>query len=295
MNRTMLSSSIFPFPLSLIVPLFITITNIIPTYEATDYSFQDNICFNSSSTFNGTFGKNLNHLLSSNNTAMSTGFYSSSYGEIPDKVYAIGLCRGDLKPHACNACLTACTTLILENACPNDAKEGGVGSINCTLRYSNSSISGIRVDAPAISGYSQDDKVSSSLEFDFNQRLTTLLERLTSQAAAGSDVRKFSVGHSNAPISSGITIYALVQCSPDLSENDCNACLNKGLGHLPPCCYNSWTYVGASCSLRYDPYLFYDPATDPTPLSPSSPPPPSATTTSNSGGKYIDIGAFVHN
>ncbi|XP_024168251.1 putative cysteine-rich receptor-like protein kinase 9 isoform X1 [Rosa chinensis] len=274
--------------------MIIMITNIRPTHQASEYSFKSNIC--SKSTFNGTFSKNLNNLfsslLSSINATTSTGFYSSSYGEIPDKVYAIGFCRGDLKPSACAACLAASTALIVKNACP-DAKNGGVGSINCTLRYSNISISGIRVEAPSISGYSHGDNVSSSSRFDFNQRLTTLFETLRSKAAAGS-VLKFAVGHSNAPVSSGITIYGLAQCSPDLSETDCSVCISKGLKQLPPCCYKSWSYLGASCSLRYDPDLFYDPATDPTPLPPPSPPPattplpppspPPATTTSNSGG-----------
>nr|XP_011459860.1 PREDICTED: cysteine-rich receptor-like protein kinase 29 [Fragaria vesca subsp. vesca] len=253
--------------------------------ESYQHIFDEYICIGSS--YNSlTFGKNLDHLLSpllssSSDNAAATGFYSSSYGEIPDKVYAIGYCRGDLKPSACADCLASSTSLLLEYACANK-KEGGVGSIDCTLRYSNISISGKRVDAPAIPIYKSNDKVSSSVELDFNKRLTKLFERLISEAAKGSGALKFAVGHSNAPVSSGITIYGLAQCSPDLSEEDCNGCLIKGLGLLPSCCYNSWTYYSASCSLRYDPYLFYDAASDPKPLPPPSPPP--ATTTNNSGG-----------
>ncbi|KAL6212147.1 hypothetical protein ACLB2K_017368 [Fragaria x ananassa] len=249
-----------------LIPLIITITNIRPTHQdGDDFRYDVNTCHLSS--FNGTFGKNLNHLfssmLSSSKANTSTGFYSSSYGAFPDKAYAIGICRGDLKPRACAACLSDSTATILHSACP-DTKEGAVGYINCTVRYSNISISGIRVEAPAIwGGYSEKDKVSTSLGFDFNQRLTTLFETLRSKAAAGSSVLKFAVGHSNAP---------------DLSEADCGVCFSKALEQLPPCCYKSWFYVGASCSLAYKPYLFYDPATDPTPL------PPPSTTTSNSGG-----------
>nr|XP_011459862.1 PREDICTED: cysteine-rich receptor-like protein kinase 29 [Fragaria vesca subsp. vesca] len=277
-----------------LIPIIITIINIRPTHQAThqkkrpthqaEYSFQSNVC--PKTPYNGTFGKNLNHilssLLSSINATNSTGFYNSSYGDIPDKAYAIGFCRGDLKPPACAACLAASSTVIVQNACPN-TKEGGIGSINCTLRYSNRSISGIRLTAPAISGYDKGDNISSSLGFDYSQRLTTLFETLRSKAAAGS-VLKFSVGHSNAPVSSGITIYGLAQCSPDLSESDCGVCFSNALKQLPPCCYKSWTYVGPSCSLRYEPYLFYDSSTDPTPLPPPSPPPPPYSATSNSAG-----------
>nr|XP_011459861.1 PREDICTED: cysteine-rich receptor-like protein kinase 29 [Fragaria vesca subsp. vesca] len=264
-----------------LIPLIITITNIRPTHQdGDDFRYDVNTCHLSS--FNGTFGKNLNHLfssmLSSSKANTSTGFYSSSYGAFPDKAYAIGICRGDLKPRACAACLSDSTATILHSACP-DTKEGVIGYINCTVRYSNISISGIRVEAPAIwGGNSEKDKVSTSLGFDFNQRLTTLFETLRNKAAAGSSVLKFAVGHSNAPVSSGITIYGLAQCSPDLSEADCGVCFSKALEQLPPCCFKSWFYIGASCTLAYKPYLFYDPATDPTPL------PLPSTTTSNSGG-----------
>ncbi|KAL6212146.1 hypothetical protein ACLB2K_017367 [Fragaria x ananassa] len=273
------------------VPLIITmITNMRPAQATESYQhiFDEYICIGSS--YNSlAFGKTLiiSSPLSSHPpiTLMekSTGFYSSSYGEIPDKVYAIRYCRGDLKPSACADCLASSTSLLLEYACANK-KEGGVGSIDCTLRYSNISMSGNRVDAPAIAIYKLNDKVSSSVELDFNKRLTKLFERLISEAAKGSGARKFAVGHSNAPVSSGITTYGLAQCSPDLSEEDCNGCLIKGLGLLPSCCYNSWTYYSASCSLRYDPYLFYDAASDPKPLPPPSPPP--GTTSNNSGGKF---------
>ncbi|KAL6212148.1 hypothetical protein ACLB2K_017369 [Fragaria x ananassa] len=271
-----------------LIPIIITIINIRPTHQAGEYSFESNVC--PKTPYNGTFGKNLDHILSSLlspiNATNSTGFYNSSYGDIPDKAYAIGFCRGDLKPLACAACLAASSAVIVQNACPN-TKEGGIGSINCTLRYSNRSISGIRLTAPAISGYGKGDNISSSLGFDYSQRLTTLFETLTSKAAAGS-ILKFAVGHSNAPVSPGITIYGLAQCSPDLSESDCGVCFSNALKQLPPCCYKSWTYVGPSCSLRYEPYLFYDSSTDPIPLPPPSPspppPPPPYSATSNSAG-----------
>lgn len=49
--------------------------------------FQDNYCYNID--VNGTFGKNLNHLLSYlplSSNATYTGVYCSSYGEIPEKL-----------------------------------------------------------------------------------------------------------------------------------------------------------------------------------------------------------------
>ncbi|KAK7280217.1 hypothetical protein RJT34_25279 [Clitoria ternatea] len=58
-------------------------------------------------TINSTYHTNLNTLLStlSSNTEINYGFYNFSYGEDADKVYAIGLCRGDQMPDECRSCL----------------------------------------------------------------------------------------------------------------------------------------------------------------------------------------------
>ncbi|KAB1201237.1 Cysteine-rich receptor-like protein kinase 29 [Morella rubra] len=63
----------------------------------TDFLFLREFCLDKGSyTANSTYKANLNHLLSSISTNISYGFYNSSYGEISDRAYAIGLCRGDV-------------------------------------------------------------------------------------------------------------------------------------------------------------------------------------------------------
>lgn len=54
-------------------------------------------------TSDSSYKGNLNLVLSilSNNTEIEFGFYFSYYGKNHDKVYAIGLCRGDFKPDVC--------------------------------------------------------------------------------------------------------------------------------------------------------------------------------------------------
>lgn len=58
-------------------------------------------------TANRTYHTNLNTLLSNltSNKGIDYGFYNLSYGKNTDKVYAIGLCRGDVKPDECRSCL----------------------------------------------------------------------------------------------------------------------------------------------------------------------------------------------
>ena len=70
-------------------------------------------------TKNSTYETNLNQLLSSlySNTEIDYGFYNSSYGQNSDEVYAIGLCRGDVKTDVCRNCLKNSSDL-LTRLCP---------------------------------------------------------------------------------------------------------------------------------------------------------------------------------
>ena len=77
-------------------------------------------------TTNSTYHANLNSLLPSliSNASLgaatrnSAGFYTSTYGESPDKVYAALLCRGDLKLDDCRSCLNE-SRHRLPHDCPN--------------------------------------------------------------------------------------------------------------------------------------------------------------------------------
>ncbi|KAK4858517.1 hypothetical protein QYF36_017587 [Acer negundo] len=130
----------------------------------------------------------------------------------------------------------------------------------------------------------------------FNQVLRTLLEGLRSKAASGSSIRKFATGNASAPDFK--ILYALVQCTPDLSRDECSDCLIRNTGYIPECCDGKagGRVIGPSCSLRFETYRFYEPMADdeltppsPSPpplLSPSSPPPsPSNINTTITKGK----------
>ena len=77
--------------------------------------FLYNFCLDKGNyTRNSTYQENLNDLLSSltSNPKIDYGFYNKSYGQNPDKVYALGLCRGDVKPEVCRSCLNNATNLL---------------------------------------------------------------------------------------------------------------------------------------------------------------------------------------
>ncbi|XP_028096536.1 cysteine-rich receptor-like protein kinase 25 [Camellia sinensis] len=55
------------------------------------------------------------------------------------------------------------------------------------------------------------------------------------------------------------TIYALVQCTADLSPDDCNTCLERGIANSSTCCSKcrGARLFSRSCFLRYEFYAFY--------------------------------------
>ncbi|GLT64227.1 hypothetical protein SLA2020_367330 [Shorea laevis] len=96
----------------------------------------------------------------------------------------------------------------------------------------------------------------------FNQVLRPLLDRLRNRAASGNSTRKFAVGSAAAPDSQ--TIRALLMCTPDLDELECNNCLGRAAEYIPQCCNGKQggRYIAPSCDLRYEIYSFYDPAAE---------------------------------
>lgn len=70
--------------------------------------------------------------------------------------------------------------------------------------------------------------------YQFNQALRALLDRLKGHAAGGSSFQKFATGNTTSPDFS--TIYALMQCTPDLSRLKCNDCLDAAISKIPKCC-----------------------------------------------------------
>jgi len=238
-------------------------------------------CFNDNGNYtaNSTYATNLNHLLSSlsSNTEIDYGFYNSSYGQNSDQVYATGLCRGDVSPGDCRDCLNNDTSRITQ-ICPNQ-KEAIGGYDNCMLRYSNSSILGVMETRPAFYMWNPNN-VSANFVDQFNNNLSALLKNLRNQAVAGGSLRKFAVGNATAP--NFQTLYALVQCTPDLSELDCNNCLLGAFQDIPNCCNGKvgGRVIEPSCNIRFEINQFYDSTAAPSPV---SPPPPLTNTDTTKG------------
>ncbi|WJX14845.1 non-specific serine/threonine protein kinase [Trifolium repens] len=243
-------------------------------------NFLDNFCINGNGNYtaNSTYQTNLNILLSnlSTNTEISYGFYNFSYGQNTDKVNAIGLCRGDVKPDVCRKCLND-SRVLLTQLCPNQKEPIGWYE-NCMLRYSNRSIFGIMEGEPSF----RRSNPNSVTEVDqFNEVLGNLMKKLKEKAASSDDSRfKYAADNATDVNLNFQTIYGLVQCTPDLSLQDCNRCLDDAISEIPSCCNNKigGKVVKPSCSIRFESSLFYGP----TPVMDSDETPPPKETSKSS-------------
>ncbi|XP_058092168.1 cysteine-rich receptor-like protein kinase 44 isoform X5 [Magnolia sinica] len=237
---------------------------------------------------NSTFGTNLNRLLSSlsSNTSL-TGFSNITIGENQNRIYGLAQCRGDTTPAICRDCLNTARQEIVGN-CPN--RTALTWYDRCFLRYSSQRFLSSSDNNPLFYMWNTQNISNPSR---FNQILSQMMKNLASTAAFGSSKRMYATNSTS--FSDFQTVYGLMQCTDDLSRNDCNLCLEGAIAQIPTCCNGKQggRVLGPSCNLRFEIYKFYDDlATAPTPPPPSPPPPtptsalvPPSPNTTTTGGK----------
>ncbi|XWS19474.1 hypothetical protein CRYUN_Cryun31cG0019300 [Craigia yunnanensis] len=227
---------------------------------------------NGNYTANSTYQANLNGIVSqfSSLTEFNYGFFNLSAGESPDKVNSIALCRGDIKQDQCNSCLNY-TATELERLCPSN-KEATAWSELCLVRYANRDMYGLLENDPRDCVYNKENASDQ-----FNQALIELLNNLSSEAAAGGPL-KYAAGNKAAGLQ---TVYAMVQCTPDMDQQNCTTCLDFARRELQSCCYGriGCRVLRPTCLLRFESNSFINQTPVPLPS-----PPPSPTTPTSIGG-----------
>ncbi|XP_057986386.1 cysteine-rich receptor-like protein kinase 11 [Hevea brasiliensis] len=224
-------------------------------------------------TTNSTYAKNRGLLLSSlaSNVTANGGFYTATVGQGADEVYGLALCRADSSSEACSNCVN--TTMIdLIEKCPNqkEAISWWAAGDNCIIRYANRSIFGrVEIDPPEIFYNTGDIKFNME---EFDQIWSNLMARLSTKASMGSSKVKFATRE--ADLTPFQKIYALMQCTPDISQSNCNYCLGQAVVQYNNCCHGKQgggVYT-PSCIFRWDLYPFYNNsiADAPTPTPPVS-------------------------
>ncbi|GLT30970.1 hypothetical protein SLA2020_057400 [Shorea laevis] len=241
--------SAFRFFITLVLLCFLCLAT-----EAQNATYLTNYCFDTGNfTGNSTYQSNLNTLLSalSSDPTVANGFYNTTSGENPNRVYGVFLCRGDVSTTTCRNCVTFAARNVTQ-LCPVE-KNAVVWYDECLLRYSDAWTFTVLNDKVWF-GLSNNQTVADPTRF--NDVLATSMYDARTRAA--SVANRFATKEAN--ISRVQTQYSLVQCTPDLSNSDCNRCLQAAIAGLPDCCggKTGGRVIYPSCYVRYEVYPFYN-------------------------------------
>ncbi|XP_077221010.1 uncharacterized protein LOC143854785 [Tasmannia lanceolata] len=214
------------------------------------------VCSDTSNyTANSTFNSNLNSILHSLTTnGPLDGFYNASFGEDPNRIYGLVLCRGDVSNNDCQNCIDTASREIMQ-LCPK-RETTIIWYDYCLLRYSNKNFfSSLDLDSPDKYFLWNPNNVSDPEQF--NKLVGELLNNLSSQAAFNPSKRMFATGEVTHIVFQ--KIYGLVQCTRDLSREDCNICLQAAISDIPICCNKrqGGRILRGSYYLRYELYPFF--------------------------------------
>jgi hypothetical protein len=224
------------------------------------------VCGNAGNyTANGTYQSNLASLVAALSTNISSSaqlFANATAGQAPDAVYALALCRGDITGNltGCAACVNN-SFAYAQKMCPN-AKAASVYDDDCLVGFSSSNIlvpaNNITRDMSTLFQYWNPTSITGDatvVAADVNDLLTQ-----TARVAAATSPRRLATAFMDASSSSIPTLYSLAQCTPDLSADDCLACLQRIVGVV-----NATTSVRLGgrvlvlrCNFRFENMMFYE-------------------------------------
>ncbi|KAK8592299.1 hypothetical protein V6N13_062885 [Hibiscus sabdariffa] len=168
--------------------------------------------------------------------------------------------------------------LLLASLLPNVYANGGfytesVGQNSSQVYGLDRPFFGILELEPTDAGYNRGDITSNLTEFDIVWE--SLMDRVVRKASNGTSSLKYATGEAEFTVFQ--KIYAVMQCTPDLSNRDCDSCLRATCSIL--------VSSAPTCWFRWDLYPFYVsnastsvPSLSPPPP-PASPPPQSVNST----------------
>ncbi|CAD6212264.1 unnamed protein product [Miscanthus lutarioriparius] len=207
--------------------------------------------------------------LPKNTSSSPLHFATATFGQAPDVVYALALCRGDvLNDTACGDCVASTFDMVTPpppQTCYQPAYYyGGI----CRLVYSGDNIlapsntTGGNGDDTPFTRWNPNNITAGGGDAGDKRLIVSRVHELvveTVQLAASTAPRRFATG----VVDSGTIfpkVYSLAQCTPDLSAGDCLACLQRLLDMV-----NSTMALRMGgqihvirCYFRYEASAFYD-------------------------------------
>ncbi|CAN6879349.1 unnamed protein product [Brassica oleracea] len=242
-------------------------------------------CDEAAGTFkpNSPYEKNrrlLNSTVASNVTAYA-GYFNGSIGLGPDRVYALGMCAPGAEPQACSDCIQDASDSLL-STCLNQT-DGFVWSGDeflCLVRYSSKSLYGVLALEPITPFHNvMDIRKENQEEFDsvWDGLKLRMITRVSSSVRNNSSTSSLSLSGKYyakdvAPVPVYGNILVLMQCTPDISSNDCSLCLETSVDYYKKLYHGKRGVImlRPSCFFRWELYNFsgaFDHINDPPPLS----------------------------
>ncbi|KAJ4773063.1 cysteine-rich RECEPTOR-like kinase [Rhynchospora pubera] len=229
-------------------------------------------------TSNTFFDSNVNRDLFSrlNRSTVESGYSTAQVGQDGDELYGLAMCQPGMEKSDCVNCLNVANNAMVDK-CPK-MMNATILCDNCTLRYSNANL------FSSLDDYSHCMRgVENATGEDQKSKLSALVDSsmsILSKVAAFNRSEKYAVGKVN--LNSSVTLYELVQCTRNLSNEQCLQCLSNfvKLLLLPNCSSGSLggRVLGQSCYLRFETNQFFPVINEEIPDltdSPTRGPPPS--------------------
>jgi hypothetical protein len=190
--------------------------------------------------------------LLSSDSATSNGFGNRTSGsDQTNKVYGLYLCRGDANTSLCHSCVQNSSRLLRQH-CPNNAS-AVLWYPFCLLRYSNNNFFGILTLRPRVPMFDAKQNLTSAGEFDSDARLLMNgLIQMGSQTDLMFGTHMFNINGTQSR-------YGWVQCSRDITSEECRTCLSNLLEDVQNCCLEKkvWRIFSPSCIMMYETQPFF--------------------------------------
>jgi hypothetical protein len=190
--------------------------------------------------------------LLSSDSATSNGFGNRTSGsDQTNKVYGLYLCRGDANTSLCHSCVQNSSRLLKQH-CPNNAS-AVLWYPFCLLRYSNNNFFGNLTLRPRIPMFDAKQNLTSAGEFDSDARLLMNgLIQMGSQTDLMFGTHMFNINGTQSR-------YGWVQCSRDITSEECRTCLSNLLEDVQNCCIEKkvWRIFSPSCIMMYETQPFF--------------------------------------
>ncbi|KAH9603371.1 hypothetical protein KSS87_020980 [Heliosperma pusillum] len=215
---------------------------------------------------NSVYQANINSTLGflASNSSTTSRFYNTTVGTGSDKIYGLYFCRLDVTNAVCQQCVSPATDA-MEIRCPRQKVAVLWYSDKCMVRYSNEPFLGTMNETPMIPMWNRQNSLNiwdvTSNMTGFNQVLLSTLDEGASQATSGPVDKMIATreGIFAETLTNLSTIYTLLECSPDITLNDCRNCLQATIGNISDLCNKKagCTLMCLNCNIRYDTNPFY--------------------------------------